>query len=362
MKSIVCLVQVNCGATVKAHFESLAQSVKFKVKFESIEHSDKFLNDLLILVIDQDTLLSAIELLKKRNQKTIIALNSRKDFKLVATLKEFFSTIFGFIDLSQEPEYNLPLVKNYVTLAHQTQFIDLQKLADELEKIFDFTSSELIRVKDLHDRLVKVRLDKYKGVSLHSKFMAGEKSGGEFFEVIQNESDFFFLQFGSDSYLTTSLILAEMEWLKEEKQSEGTDESLEKFKNKLNTISSENKTSISYCLMNLKSKNLNAHLELRGLGYLYFNNEIHHFNQAIDLKFRPGQRMVLLSEGAMKNWEILNPHKTLKEFFHHNQDKDSKDLITEFFFELSRNKKGSFLIYDAFAAIIEIDPNTIYAV
>jgi hypothetical protein len=362
MKAIICLAGSGGGNAVQTYLEKLIQSVKCKVVFKNIDQSDKFLNDLLILVIDQENLLQSIEFLKKRNQKTIIALNSRRDFKLVSTLKDFFSSIFGFIDLSQESEYNLPLVKNYLTLAPQTPFIDLQKLADELEKIFDFTSSELIRVKDLHDRLVKVRLDKYKGVSLHSKFMAGEKSGGEFFEVFQNDSEFFFFQVGSNSYLTTSLILAEMELLKEENISENTEESLIKFKNKLNAISEENMTSISYCLMNLKSKNLNAHLELKGLGYLYLNNELHHFNQAIDIKFRPGQRLVVLSEGAMKNWEILNPQRTLKDFFQNCNDLESRDLITEFFFELSRNKKGSFLLYDAFAAILEIDSHAIYEV
>jgi hypothetical protein len=362
MKSIVCISSSNCGAIVQSYLEKLSESVKCKINFEKLENAQSFSGQLLILVIDQNSILESIELLKRRNQKTIIALNSRKDFKLVSTLKDFFSNIFGFIDLSQEAEYNQPLIKNYVALIPQNQFVDLQKLADELEKIFDYTTNELNRVKDLHERLVKVRLDKYKGVSLYSKFMAGEKSGGEFFDVIQNESDFFFLQVGSDSYLLTSLVLGEIESLKEEKKSEGNDESLESFKNKIINISAENKASLSYCLMNLKSKNLNAHLELKGLGYLYLNNELHSFDRALDLKFRPGQRMIVLSEGAMKNWNLLNPNLTLKEFFQKNKEVESKDLITEFFYELSRHKKGSFLIYDAFAAIVEIDPNTIYEI
>ncbi len=362
MKDIVCVGGSSSGAIVQSYLEKLAESVKCKINFERMENAERFSSQLLLIVIDQESLLSSMELLKKRNQKTIIALNSRKDFKFVSALKDYFTNIFGFIDLSQEAEYNLPLIKNYLALVSQNQFVDLQKLADELEKIFDYTTNELSRVKELHDRLVKVRLDKYKGVSLYSKFMAGEKSGGEFFDVIQNESDFFFFQVGSDSYLTTSLVLGEIESLKEDKKAEGCNEMLEKFKNKLTTISTENKTSLSYCLMNLKLKNLNAHLELKGLGYLYLNNELHSFDRALDLKFRPGQRMVVLSEGAMKNWNLLNPNLTLKEFFQLHKEIESKDLITEFFFELSRHKKGNFLIYDAFAAIVEIDPNTIYEI
>jgi hypothetical protein len=362
MKAIVCVSGSSCGAIVQSYLEKLAENVKCKMSFESIENAERFSNQLLIMVIDQESLLLAIEHLQKRNQKTIIALNSRKDFKLVSTLKDYFSNIFGFVDLSQEAEYNLPIVKNYLALAPQNQLIDLQKIADELEKIFDFTTNELNRVKDLHDRLVKIRLDKYKGISLYSKFMAGEKSGGEFFDVIQNESDFFFMQVGSDSYLSTSLVLGEIESLRDEKKSDSSDESLENFKNKLINISKENKSALSYCLMNLKSKNLNAHLELKGLGYLYLNNELHSFDRPLDLKFKPGQRMIVLSEGAMKNWNLLNPNLTLKEFFLLNNELESKDLITEFFFELSRHKKGSFLIYDAFAAIVEIDPNTIYEI
>lgn len=180
MKDIVCVGGSSSGVIVQSYLEKLAESVKFKIKFETIENAERFSSQLLFIVIEQESLLASMELLKKRNQKTIIALNSRKDFKLVSTLKDYFTNIFGFIDLSQEAEYNLPLVKNYLALMSQNQFVDLQKLADELEKIFDYTTNELSRVKELHDRLVKVRLDKYKGVSLYSKFMAEKKAEESF--------------------------------------------------------------------------------------------------------------------------------------------------------------------------------------
>ena len=71
-----------------------------------------------------------------------------------------------------------------------------------------------MQIKSLHDRLVKVRVDPLKGANLSSKFMAGEKSGGEFFEIIQNDQEIIFLQVGSDSYLVSSIILSEIQHLK----------------------------------------------------------------------------------------------------------------------------------------------------
>jgi uncharacterized protein VirK/YbjX len=138
------------------------------------------------MIADAEHLASLKNILEKRSQKIIIALNSRKDFKLVTELKSHFPKIFGFIDLSQEIEYNTPILNNYLNM-NFTKDSKLETLASDLDKVYEFTKSELLKLKDLHDRFVKVRVDQLKGASLTSKFMAGEKSGGEFFEIIQND-------------------------------------------------------------------------------------------------------------------------------------------------------------------------------
>ena len=73
-------------------------------------------------------------------------------------------------------------------------------------------------------------------------------------------------------------------------------------------------------------------------------------------------RFYLLSNGALKNLKELNPKLSLKSFYKDNNDKSTRDLINEFFFEVSRNKAGNFLIYDALMSVIEVDQKTLYQI
>ena len=182
MKEIECLRQdLNQDEYFKKLFLKLGSSPKF-LKWGEINAST---NNPLIIVANEDHLEELKEICEERDLKIIIALNARRDFKIVGKLKDQFNMIFGFIDLSQEIEYNTPILINYLNLNFSTHAMNLDKLAKDLDKIFEFTQSELLKVRDLHDRLVKVRVDHLKGVTVTSKFMAGEKSGGEFFDMIQ---------------------------------------------------------------------------------------------------------------------------------------------------------------------------------
>lgn len=314
----------------------------------------------LILLSGPENLEALKNVFSMRDEKVIIALNSRKDFKLVSELKSHFNKIFGFIDISQEIEYNIPILKNYLSMSFPEQSLKLDKLASDLDRVYEFTQNQLTKIKELHDRFVKVRVDKSKGLNLSSKFMAGEKSGGEFFEVIQSEQELFFIQAGSDSYLLSSQIISEIETLKEKSGVSDFQSEVEKFKKIIANHASENNAEITYCIMNLNLKTLQANFSLKGLGHIYFQNEMISFETPMTLKLRPGERLCVVSQGAMKNWEIMNPKLSPKKLLTDCQSMVTKDLINEFFFELTRNKVGNFLIYDALLAVIEVEESLLY--
>ncbi len=360
MKVIQCLSGQNKAASLENYFKKLAANVDAEVQFIDWEEAGVYLQSPVIVLLEIEQLDKIKNLIGRRDKKIIIGLNARKDYKVVTELKDFFSNIFGFLDISQEIEYNIPLLKNYLLQNFHEPKSGIQSLLADLEKILDYTKNELLRVRDLHDRFVKIRMDKYKGITLTSKFMAGEKSGGEFFDVFQNENELFFMQLGSNSYLLTSMIISEIELQKEKKLVDASDSFLEQFQKIISFHAQENKAELTYCLMKMNLKNLQSFFELKGLGFLFIDGELYHFGQNLKLKLKPGDKIHLISEGAMKNWELLNPHLTIKSFFQSNKDKDSKDLVNEFFFELTRNKKGSFLIYDAFMSVLEIDQSIIY--
>ena len=342
------------------YLKKLLKEAGLTPKFISWEDSKVSGNSPLLLMVDEDHIDALIEIAEERDLKLIVGLNARRDFKLVSLLKDHFDKIFGFIDMSQEIDYNTPILKNYVNLNFSAHAVQLDQMASDLDKIHEFTKSELIRVKDLHDRLVKVRVDTLKGVTVTSKFMAGEKSGGEFFDMIQTDHNFLFIQGGSDSYILSSLILNEMEVLKLSLPTTSVKAQSEHFEKMIKHHAAETGAELNYCIINIDTKTLQADCQFQGKGYLYYQNELIDFSEAVKIKMKPSEKFYLLSSGALKNLTELNPKLSVKNFYKENSDKNTRDLINEFFFEVSRNKSGNFLIYDALMTVIEVEQKTLY--
>ena len=80
------------------------------------------------------------------------------------------------------------------------------------------------------------------------------------------------------------------------------------------------------------------------------------------MTIKPTEKFYFLSSGAIKNLKLLNPDLSLLSFYNEHRTKSTRDLINEFFFEVSRNKSGNFLIHDALMNVIEVDRNTLYEI
>lgn len=342
------------------YLKKLLKEAGLTPKFISWEDSKVSGNSPLLLMVDEDHIDALIEIADERDLKLIVGLNARRDFKLVTLMKNHFDKIFGFIDMSQEIDYNTPILKNYVNMNFSASAVQLDKLASDLEKIHEFTKSELFRVKDLHDRLVKVRVDTLRGVTVTSKFMAGEKSGGEFFDMIQTDHNFLFIQAGSDSYILSSLILNEMEVLKLSLPTTSVSDQSEHFEKMIKHHAAETGAQLNFCIINVDTKTLQADCRFQGKGFLYYENNLIDYAAPVKLKLKPAEKFYLLSNGALKNLVELNPKLSVKKFYEDNSDKNTRDLINEFFFEVSRNKTGNFLNYDALMTAIEIEQKTLY--
>lgn len=359
MREIECVRLENASVQLDSYLKKLIKEVDSEVKFIDWKKPVTNSHAPLVLIADTEHLSELKKLVASRDEKIIVALNSRKDFKLVSELKTHFTKIFGFIDLSQEIEYNVPILKNYLNMHFTQHAVKLDKLASDLEKVYEFTKSELTKIKDLHDRFVKVRVDQLKGAVLTSKFMAGEKSGGEFFEIIQKDQEILFIQAGSDSYIISSMILGEIEALKEKSSAVSLHVQADQFQKIITHHASENKAELTYCIMSLNLKNLQATFNVKGSGHIFYQGELLSFDQPIKLNLKPKDRLSIISQGAMRNWGFLSKLSTQK-FFENNQAMNTRDLINEFFFEVSRNKAGNFLIYDALLAVVEIEENVLY--
>ncbi len=357
MKEMEC---VRFDSKLDDYLKNLMKEAGLGLKILDWNHENPSKQNPLILTLDQDHLIDCRKFLNSRDLKVVIAINARRDFKLINDLKNVQDKIFGFLDLTQEINYNIPLIKNYISMNFNANVLSVEKLAGDLDKVFDFTRSELTRIKDLHDRLVKVRVDLLKGVSVTSKFMAGERSGGEFFDLVQTDQQILFLMAGSNSYMLSSMILAEMEILKMSTPTTTLKSQCEHFEKMIKHHANENNAELHYCLMSIDLKNWTAEFTFQGQGFIHFNQDFMDFSKPVKIKLKPGEKIHLLSQGALINLAELNAKLSPKKFFEQNADKNTKDLINEFFFEVSRNKPGNFLNTDAIMAVIELEAKTLY--
>ena len=343
------------------YLKKLLNSANLEAQFISREDGRVSNHLPLILVIEEDYLDQIFEICDDRDLKIIVALNSRKEFKLISKFKEYFKKIFGFLDLSQDLDYNTPLLLNYIYMNFSSHAIQLDKLANDLSKILDFTKNELNRVKDLHDKLIKIRVDEFKNVSASSKFMAGEKSGGEFFDLIQEEDTFLYLQAGSNSYIISSLILSEFETLKQSLAKSRLMIEIQKFEERINQHAKGNNAEVSYCIILVDLKKFKLDLFTKGNGAIYWKDSLIEYTKFMSFNIIPGEKIIMVSAGALRNLAALNNQLNLQKFFGDHSNKSNRDLIYEFFFELTKNKTGTFLIHDALMSVIEFDSKKLYS-
>jgi hypothetical protein len=311
----------------------------------------------LLLGLNKTNLDFVKKVLSMRSKQVIISIKNKQDFLAVPELKSLYSKIFGFIDLSAELDIAVPLIKNYSNIFSSKEVLDQEQLSKKLTKIEENTRTELRGIKELHDRFVKMRKEKIKGLELLIKFMAGEKSGGEFFDYLVQDSHILFVQAGSDSYIMSSLIISALEDLKVKNNDFNL--TIDSFISLLNHHAIEHQSKLSFTIMILNLKNLEASIYSQGNSKLFFNNEIISVGKSSILKLNRGSKVTFLSEGTLKNWNNHNDEKKLLEFLLSYPELSNRDFINEIFFELARHKEGMFLTNDALVVMFEIDQNVL---
>jgi hypothetical protein len=312
----------------------------------------------MLLGLDESTLNAIIKIISSRGHPVIVVINEKQNYKLVPKMKMLFGKIFGFIDLNSDVEMAVPLVQNYINLNFSNASLSLEKLSHNLASIEENTKSELRGIKELYDRFVKMRMEKIKGAELFIKFMAGERSGGEFFDYIEKDSQMLFIQAGSDSYLMSSLIISAMEDLKI--KTIDLYLSIDSFIASLKHQAEEHNAHLSYTIMILKLKTMEASIYGHGNAKIFYNNEIISVDSLSTMKLKRGAKITFISEGTLKNWNINSNKTKLLNLLTDNLDMNNKDFINEIFFELARHKKGMFLSHDALVAMLEINENIIH--
>lgn len=284
--------------------------------------------------------------------------------------------IHAFIDFSRDPEFYLPVLRSALLARDGAgKMGEVRELSVKLNTLVTQNLSELHRLKRLHERLVPLRGEKIKGVSIHSKFAAGESAGGEFFDTVSHDREILILMASSRSYVASSAILGHFEDLRNKKNF--SEEALEDFI-----------ASLAYELKKLQNNDVEILLvtmdintmEAKGFnfgGATIWKNGIS-VNQKNDLDLNPvfvekakvefklnrGEQIFIRSSGFAKNLTgtKLENNDKWSDFLVGLEKRNTHEKMAELFYQLKKDIDKDFLKTDASAILIEVDKNAILQV
>lgn len=278
------------------------------------------------------------------------------------------------VDFKAPIDFWKPGVMGFLKLQKLQESKELMEIGEGLNQLVTQSLQELQRVKKIHEALVPLRKDQIKGLSIMSKFAAGESAGGEFYDVVQGEDEFVVILSHSSSYMASSFALSAFEELRE-KRSFGLDRiqafSLglgQQIKEKLGVRDAES-FQLFMARVDMKSLVIEGvnwgHSQLLSSGAFFVGeNDLPIDSSFVEKatfqnKLARNEKYVLLSPGLRENCHDLIEGEQLLSFTRRLMSDGPKKMLQEIFYQLKKTRESSFLKYDATSVFIEVGSNVI---
>lgn len=346
------------------YVEEFIMASGFRAQLINWETNPESTDGPLIIYFDLAKVDQIIEIGKKRKNKFLIALNPRFDFKHLSKLAPISDKVFGYIDISNTFEYNTPLLLNYQNSLNPVGLGNMGALEDfmkNLEEISDLALNELEQVRKIHSKSVKIREDVFERMSISSKYRTGEMSGGEIFDIFEYQGDLLFISTSSNDFMFNLNVMQVFEKILHEKSKIVDREYRKNLSVQIENLTNELNCKTSYSIIYF-DKNA-SELEIMASGYQHFiiQDEVLTLDHMTKCKVRGGDKIYLFSNGFNKNMELLNKQFSLKTTFELHKE-NSEEFLNECFFELTKNKTGKFLKFDAIAFCFEVTQKKLFSI
>ncbi|WP_372654025.1 hypothetical protein [Halobacteriovorax sp.] len=252
----------------------------------------------------------------------------------------------------QRPWFNLLINPQIESIDSE----DLNEVGQSIEKIMAAAINELQRVKEIHEKLVPIREESFKGLTATSKFGAGESSGGEFFDVITTDNEVLLLLARSRSYLVSSIIMKQFDDLRG--STAFGDKKINEFISGLNveienSKIKEEKRKLDVLFIRMDLKKMKGRVWKSGNSELILNSNIIEENE---FSIERGEKLIVLSSGLLDN----SPGREIvRNIAITNVNKSRRELLDEVFYNLKKEKTGMFFTHDATMIVFEVSKNAI---
>jgi hypothetical protein len=361
--------------------ESRFPMMKFQIEEVAGLEGAKFQGDETVLFHLKDKKdIQEIENFSSKVRDFIVCFNwDSLDEGLRERINLFYTThpqVTGLIDYSKPLEFHLSTLSASFKKSFEDK-LNLGEVSQQMNRIVGRSLAELQRLKRLHEKIVPMRKENYKGLNIVSKFGAGESSGGEFFDIVKGDKEFLVLVTSSSSYVVSSMVLTHFEYFRD--KTSFSNQEMEKFLTDLSLdirdrgFDEQDERVVEIFLMriDLNSLQIEGHqfgeFELKSIkGVHTKSNELplddmffekSHFTSRLDR----GEKLLILSPGVLRNFhtrkEELSP-----SFYSDLFEQSPSQMINEIFFQMKKEVKGDFLNHDATVIYLEVNPNVIVQV
>jgi len=280
--------------------------------------------------------------------------------------------IKGYLDQNNIKIFAPRLIKSIIQdeLLHST----VDNTQEHLGKVLEQSLLELQRVKKLHEKVVPIRQEKIKGVTLFSKFAAGFSSGGEFFDLKKSDKEIVIMLTSTKSYVTSSMVLGHFEEFQKNGDSsiEGIEDFLEELINECRPLDLINRDDYKLLQLDIIRLDLRTY-EYEGFHFgkgCYFSDGVKKIssnklsineNSFEDAYFhgvlKRGQKLIYVSPGAFQNYEDKQQEDQIGRVIVEQFKNGAREILNEAFFQLKKDNEEDFLKYDASIIYLEVDPN-----
>ena len=279
----------------------------------------------------------------------------------------------GTIDFSSKMELFVPLLRRVIELI-ETQSANLGERFLSLEKGLN---DSLKSVQKISKKIIPIRKEKIKGITISSKYIAGLDSGGEFFDLNKGENQLTIFLSSVNSYSLSTFFLGFYESVK--KLGVVNRDSLTKLfgsiENELNglLVTPDLRAEITVLVVDLVTYKLwginfgQVVLKSNMNGHIVGNNNRPSCdnlkNSEISLQLKRGEKILIISPGYLKCSEDVFEKNKLLSYIENLEGKDNNEILSELFFQVKKNNLSSdFLKCDSSILCLEVDPNAIMQV
>jgi len=273
-------------------------------------------------------------------------------------------------------EYSLPMSQvSWTIFSNQLQFFwslieeqkklqnHLVKFSSEIDELLKTAKTEVTKAKKLHDTLIPRRREDIKGITFQNRYAAGNGKAAEFYDFIQTPSKVYQILFSSQSYLTSSSLLAILA-----KSREGHFDPqlfIRSAYAEIESINAAKKTKIQTDLMVLELDLVSLRLSA------LTQSKVELYSQSsgkIDLalgdyyQLERGDKIIIFSSGFLFNWQEGKKGKSLNEALQKKFKDSSTELMSELFFQLKFSKDEQILQKDATLIVMEVHRHGVHKV